>query len=247
MDKFLIRTKRTIENVSCDKDEDENPSKKKRVWKGVGRKFNSEWTLEFAVIEKNEKPLCILCQKGLNENKTDSLKKHFSRNHSEFNLKFPVGKPCRVHEIARLTSNLSDEQSVLKKFLSSSELVTLASYRGAWILARQKKPFSDGELVKEIIISTMETLLENYDSQAKSDIMQKVRNLQLSHQTVSRRIQDLSTDLEEQLRNQLKTCQAFSIALDESTDISDTAQIVFWIRFVSEDLSVHEEHSARIQ
>jgi hypothetical protein len=37
-----------------------------------------------------------------------------------------------------------------------------------------EKPFSDGELVKEIIILTMESLLENYDSQAKSDIMQKV-------------------------------------------------------------------------
>jgi hypothetical protein len=47
--------------------------------------------------------------------------------------------------------------------------------------------------------------------------------------------------LEKQLRNQLKSCQAFSIALDESTDISDTAQIIFWIRFVSEDLSIHEE------
>ncbi len=105
----------------------------------------------------------------------------------------------------------------------------------------KKKPFSDGELVKEIIISTMDTLLENYDSQAKCDIMQKVRNLQFSHQTVCRRIQDMSTDLEEQLKDQLKTCLAFSICLDESTDISDTAQIALWIRFVSEDMSIHEE------
>ena len=90
MDKFVIRTKRPIENVSSDPDAKETPSKKRQNWKGVGRKFNSEWTLEFAVIEKNEKPLRIFCQKGLNENKADSLKKHFSRNHSEFNLKFPV-------------------------------------------------------------------------------------------------------------------------------------------------------------
>jgi hypothetical protein len=141
MDKFVVRTKRRIENVSSDTEAEETPSKKKRDWKGIGRKFNSEWTLEFAVIEKNEKPLCILCKKGLTENKADSLKKHFNRNHSEFNLKYPAGKPSRVHEIARLISNLSDEQSVMKKFLSSSELVTLASYRGAWILARQKKAF----------------------------------------------------------------------------------------------------------
>jgi hypothetical protein len=33
----------------------------------------------------------------------------------------------------------------------------------------------------------------------------------------------------------------FSLALDESTDLTDTAQLIFWVRFVLPDLKICEE------
>jgi hypothetical protein len=52
---------------------------------------------------------------------------------------------------------------------------------------------------------------------------------------------ELSENVEEQLLEQLKDCLCFSLALDESTDLTDTAQLIFWVRFVLPDLKIREE------
>ena len=41
-------------------------------------------------------------------------------------------------------------------------------------------------------------------------------------------------------RERLKSCEAFNLALDESTDISDTAQLVIFIRAVTDGFDVVE-------
>ena len=51
----------------------------------------------------------------------------------------------------------------------------------------------------------------------------------LSHFTVSQRINNLSDNIKETLKDRLKLCEAFSLALDESTDINDMAQLVIFI------------------
>jgi hypothetical protein len=146
-------------------------NKKTREWKNVMRKFQESWELKFVVMQVNEKPVCLLCKKGFSENKADSLKKHFRNMHSEFDNKFAVDGRSRVGKIARLKSQFHDQKSSLKQFLSPNELVMLASYKAALILAQKKKPFSDAEMVKEIVNTVMESLLENYDSKVKNNIL----------------------------------------------------------------------------
>ena len=58
---------------------------------------------------------------------------------------------------------------------------------------------------------------------------------------VSRRTNDLSDNVKETLKERLKSCEAFSLALDESTDISGTAQLVIFIRAVTAGFDVVEE------
>jgi FixJ family two-component response regulator len=77
-------------------------------------------------------------------------------------------------------------------------------------LAQKKKPFSDTEMVKEIVFTVMETLLENYDAKVKNDILHKLQNLQLSRRTVVRRVLELSKNVEEQMLEQLKDFVFFS-------------------------------------
>ncbi|MEE6477089.1 hypothetical protein FKM82_011353 [Ascaphus truei] len=97
-------------------------------------------------------------------------------------------------------------------------------------------------MVKDILVTVMETLLENYESKVKNDILQKVQNLPLSRRAVVRRVLELSKNIEEQLLEQLKDCLCFSRALDESTDCTDTAQLLlFWVRFVLSDFTIREE------
>ena len=59
--------------------------------------------------------------------------------------------------------------------------------------------------------------------------------------TVSHRTNGLSDNIEEALREKLKSCASFSLDLDESTDISDTAQLVIFIRAVTVGFDVVEE------
>jgi len=63
-------------------------------------------------------------------------------------------------------------------------------------------------------------------------------NISLTRNAVAERISDLSANLDSQLKNKVKSFVTFSVALDESTDISDVAQLAILIRGVDETLSL---------
>ena len=63
----------------------------------------------------------------------------------------------------------------------------------------------------------------------------------MSPNTVASRITDLAANVEKQLLATAKDFEAFSIALDESTDSSGTAQCAVFIRGVDFQLNVTEE------
>jgi len=55
---------------------------------------------------------------------------------------------------------------------------------------------------------------------------------------VVERISNIFANLDSQLKNKVKLFVTFSVALDESTNISDVAQVAIFIRGVDETLSV---------
>ena len=63
----------------------------------------------------------------------------------------------------------------------------------------------------------------------------------MSPNTVARRITDLAAYVEKQLLAAAKDFEAFSIALDESIDVSGTAQCVLFIRGINCSLNVTKE------
>ena len=63
-------------------------------------------------------------------------------------------------------------------------------------------------------------------------------NISLTRNTVAERVSDISANLDSQLKKKVKSFVIFSVALDESTDISDVAQQAIFIRGVDETLSV---------
>lgn len=93
----------------------------------------------------------------------------------------------------------------------------------------------DGEFYKQLLQSTIETLCENWDEKQKRSLIEDVKKLPLSHQTVSRRVAEIGAELEADLKRDLDQCEAFSIALDETTDIKDEAQLMFWVRYFIDD------------
>ena len=68
-----------------------------------------------------------------------------------------------------------------------------------------------------------------------------LKNTGLSHPTITRRIQDLSQDTENVLEMKTSQCEFYNFALDESTNISDSAQLSIFIRGVTNNFKVIEE------
>lgn len=60
-------------------------------------------------------------------------------------------------------------------------------------------------------------------------------NFSLSANTVTRRINDISNNLNSQVNNKVQEFNLFSITLDQSSDVSGTSQLLFIIRGVYND------------
>ena len=71
--------------------------------------------------------------------------------------------------------------------------------------------------------------------------MKLVKETCLSHRTIGRRIDDLGDNIEGTLKEKLSACVLYSLALDESTNQSDTAQLVIFNRGIDENFNVIEE------
>ncbi|XP_060782246.1 phenazine biosynthesis-like domain-containing protein 1 isoform X2 [Neoarius graeffei] len=101
------------------------------------------------------------------------------------------------------------------------------------MIAKSGRSLSCGEFVKSCLTVAAETVSPS-QTRAFSQIS-------LSWNTVTRRIEDMAEDLREQIVGKASRFTAFSIACDESTDICDYAQLMAFLRGVSEDFEVTQE------
>ena len=65
--------------------------------------------------------------------------------------------------------------------------------------------------------------------------------LSLSGNTVAGRVDEIAEDLRQQFKVTAEDFVAFSIAADESTDISNTAQLAIFIRGISSEFEITEQ------
>uniref|UniRef100_A0A3P9K194 SPIN-DOC-like zinc-finger domain-containing protein n=1 Tax=Oryzias latipes TaxID=8090 RepID=A0A3P9K194_ORYLA len=114
----------------------------------------------------------------------------------------------------------------------SSEL-TRASYEISALIAKSGRSFSTGDFVKECL-STAASIMCPSQERVFSQIS-------LSRNTVTRRVEDLSRDIRDQLTVKSRDFVAFSLACDESTDISDSAQLLVFVRGINADMEITQE------
>lgn len=101
------------------------------------------------------------------------------------------------------------------------------------MIAKAGKPYTEGEFVKKCMLQAASIICPEKKGQFS--------NLSLSANTVAERISDMSSDIYHQLCEKVKCFDAYSVALDESTDITDTAQLTIYVRGVDCNFELTEE------
>jgi hypothetical protein len=160
--------------------------------------------------------------------KSSLLTHHFETKHGD--LKH---KPLEYFQ--RKMSDLSASKGQVMPFSGvNMKAVGAMSYKVSLRIAKAGKPHTTGESL----------LLPAAKDMASSVLGEKVakqlESIPLSNDTVSRRISDIASNVKEQLIEKVNASKYYSIHLDESTDISNMAHILTFIRFEDEE-SIKEE------
>ncbi|CAH1989553.1 unnamed protein product [Acanthoscelides obtectus] len=108
-----------------------------------------------------------------------------------------------------------------------------ASYNISLLIAKSGKPHTIGE---KLILPAVEEVLKTVLHKPASDI---IKRIPLSNNTVERRIDEMSSDIESFLCNYLQTTH-FSIQLDESTLPDNAALLLAYVHFIMNQ-EIYEE------
>lgn len=186
---------------------------KRRKLDNENRQFNDKWTDEFAFImppHTSSKPLCLICQMTIAACKVANIKRHYDTKHASFSAAFPPGSPARKEKIKSLKSSCSATSTILTTATTAAEKATAASLRVTWELAKKGKPFVGAELV--CTLGIVEELFAGEKN--KDDIVNRVKQVQLSDSTAAQRLENLYEDSFSSLLSELKNVDYMSIAVN---------------------------------
>ncbi|KAF7650099.1 hypothetical protein LDENG_00131240 [Lucifuga dentata] len=173
------------------------------------------------------KCVCLICQSIIAIPKKGNVERHFRTVHKNYDTDFPPKSELRKRKVRELKSQLIGQQSFFTQPNSKAKAATEASFRVSHSIIKHKKSFQDGEMIKEAFVEAADSLFQDFKN--KPEILSSIKALQLSRSTVTRRCEVMADDLTQQLWKDIADCECFSLQLDESMDISDTAQLCIFI------------------
>ncbi|XP_049328031.1 SCAN domain-containing protein 3-like [Astyanax mexicanus] len=203
----------------------------KRKVESENRIFNEEWTEKYAFILPsflNAKPTCLICNEGVSACKEYNIRRHHETKHANFKVAFPPKTEARKRTIEALKGGYAHSSRILVRGLTSQQKVTSASLKALWVLAKHYKPFVDAEVFKEMMV----TVLEELDTDKSMDgVIGSVKQMSLSARSAARRIEVLSDAVQGAIIDGVSRANYFSLAIDESTDKTDVAQLCVYVRY----------------
>jgi len=160
--------------------------------------------------------------------KVANISRHYETKHlKRYDKDFPKGSSLRIEKVNVRRSSFERSQMIMKRLMSKQEKCTEASLRVTWILVKHMVPFSYSEIVKECLIQVSNAVFDN-----KKEIAEMFSKIPLSHDSAIRKTEICAKSVRESILADLTKTQFFSLAIDESTDISNVAQMTVFIRYV---------------
>lgn len=230
MDRWLKRDIKTLENPvpssSTSESEcvvtehEENPSKKRKVI----RKYDPEYInlgFTFTNVNDEPRPQCVICLEILSNQsmKPSLLKRHFNTKHSTLQNK------SKDYFVRKLTG-MKNTKNTMSSFVGSSQKATEASFLVSLRIAKCGKAHTIGE---ELVLPAAKDIVTCILGETSA---KKLDTVPLSNDTVRRRIEMMASNVKEQLLVRVKNSDFFAIQLDESTDITNYAQLMVYVRYI---------------
>uniref|UniRef100_A0A669BDA4 SPIN-DOC-like zinc-finger domain-containing protein n=1 Tax=Oreochromis niloticus TaxID=8128 RepID=A0A669BDA4_ORENI len=207
---------------------------KKRKIDNECRVFKRTWTAKYLFTEIKGKAVCLVCGTQVAVLKDYNLNRHYTTKHEDKYKNLSEKERARVSDA--LLAKLQTQQGLFTKLHTTREAAVRTSYVISHKIARKSKAFSDGEFIKECLLDSVTLICPE-----KKDAFE---NVSLSRRTVTRRVEDIAENLELQLKNRAADFEFFSLALDESCDVRDTAQLLIFLRGITAGFQVTEELAA---
>ena len=190
--------------------------------------------MDYLFAEFKGKAMCLVCLHTCQVMKDYNLSRHYSSSAGHKDKYSKYTGDARAAIVADLKSKVKSQQSLFAKVTTVQESSLNASYAVSLELAKSKKPLSDGETVKKCAI----VMAKSFGNDA---MVKNFETVSLSRRTVTRRIFDIQNHVEEKLKKVMDECSYYSLALDESTDVTDVSQLLIYARAINSSFEVHEE------
>ncbi|CAM2112122.1 unnamed protein product [Caretta caretta] len=139
----------------------------------------------------------------------------------------------RERKAEQLGTNLKTQQNIYVRQSAIQEATTKASYVLAFKITKQNKPFAEGEFLKECMVDVSGMLCPEYQN--------KFENIILSRRTVTCCVEVIDEHLASELNKKAQSFTLCSLALNDSTDIKDTAQLLIFVRGIDDKFEITEE------
>ncbi|XP_078041913.1 general transcription factor II-I repeat domain-containing protein 2-like isoform X1 [Augochlora pura] len=198
------------------------------------RHFKPAWEEMYFFTDHRGTPKCLICRKVFNSLKKYNLQRHYNRYHEKDYGGY--SREERFAEVDRLKCKLLDIEALLleeEEKLRRNEPEVRASYNIALEIAKAGRSFSDGEFIKKCLLATTEQLWP--------DAVQTVQEVNVSSQRIRSCIREMANNVTQQLIAISRKFVAFSLALDQLTNVLGPSQLAVFIRGVDDTLTVTEE------
>ena len=112
--------------------------------------FNDGWEEEFFFTFFKDKCQYLICVTTVAVPKRHNVERHFKTCYRNFDVNYPPGSALRTEKAHGLKASLDKQRTFFTKPMKKSPNATEASFRAAHFLIKNKKTFSDGEVLKKL-------------------------------------------------------------------------------------------------